>query len=71
MLQPHSLSPNWLLVRGMSNSFVVAERRLRCPVIDEIDVVLSDRYAELEPLLTLAHIFVFSLLLCSNVKTAK
>ena len=48
MVQPQrTLSPNCVLVRWSSNSFVVAERSRRWPDIYEICVMVCVRYAEL------------------------
>ena len=38
-----ALSPNFVLVRGMLYSVIIAGRSWRCPGIDEIGVVVSVR----------------------------
>ena len=39
-----AMSPNFVLVRGMSYSVVIAEQSRRCPGNDEIGVVVFIRY---------------------------
>ena len=45
-----ALSPNFVLVRGMPYSVVIAERSWRRPGNDEIGVIVSVRYGGLVPL---------------------
>ena len=45
-----ALAPNFVLMRGMWYSVIIAERSRRCPGNDEIGIVMSVRYEGLVPL---------------------